>query len=791
MLSMAILRNRWGGFVGTFVALALGVGLMATVAQVMLANEARTPERYAAAPVVVHSGGLERPPFSRERADSLAAGLARVPGVSGVVAEHAFYAQPVGTDVVRGRGWSSASLAGQGILVGAVPKSDRQIAVGDELGLGLGSTVTVITARGPSAYQITGLTKGKDIYFSDDLARRSAPGVSVIGLMLAPGADVRAVESAASALVADEGSVLVGEERAALEPQEDANRRSDGTTLLGTMAAIAAFVSIFVVASTFALSVAQRRRELGLLRAVGATPRQVRRMMFGEALGVGAAASSCGALLAIPLTPLLAAMLDRAKLVAQGFSPTIQGWALLAAAVAGLVVALLGVWSASRRAGRVSPLEALREAAVDRKPMTGGRWVFGILLSLLGFGLAFGSAASGPSAVLSAAAFAAMALIAGLTLLAPVIIPSIAHITAWPLARMRGATGLLVRESMLVAVRRTASTAAPVLVTVGFAAVITGVIATFGVAVTEDGVIDARLRGGVVVLPDGTPGLSDAAVAAVGSGEGPLMSRIYARFADGQVSAVEAAGVTAAVFPMGADEIAIAEGYAESLDWKPGDTVEVVFADGERQSLRVKKITDDIDDDALAGGAVLPREVVREHDGNALTDAVFVKDDSAVAVQARVRALNAVAADPETYARARVAREENLIRLVVLVMVGLSLAYTAIAVANTLLMATTARARDFAVLRLSGATARQVATVVAAEAMVVTGIGAVLGFAVALVAVGGVAWALTKDIGVRIPLEMDWPVMGIVFGVCLALALAASVVPARLGMRSGAATRVD
>lgn len=784
MLAMATLRSRWGGFVGTFVALAFGVGLMATVAQVMLANEARTPERYSAAPVVVFSGGLDRPPFSRERADSFAGDLARIPGVRGVVAEHAFYAQPVGTDVVQGRGWSSASLAGQRPLAGAAPKSDRQMVVGDELGLGLGSTVTVITVSGPSGYQITGLIKGKDIYFSDELARRSAPGVSVIGLMLAPGTDVRAVESAASALVGEQASVLVGEQRAALEPQEDADRRSDGTILLGIMAAIAAFVSIFVVASTFALSVAQRRRELGLLRAVGATPRQVRRMMFGEALGVGVAASVCGALPAIPLTPLLAALLDRAKLVAQGFSPTIQGWALIAAAAAGLVVALMGVWSASRRAGKVSPLEALREAAVDRKPMTGGRWVFGILLCLLGFGLAFGSAASGPSAVLNAAAFAAMALIAGLTLLAPVIVAPLAYLAAWPLARMRGATGLLVRENMFAAARRTAATSAPVLVTVGFAAVITGVIATFGVAVKEDGVLDARPRGEVVVLANGTPGLSDAAVAAAGNGEGPLMSRIYARFTDGQVYPVEAAGVTSAVFPLSKEEIAIAEGYADSLGWKPGDTVEVVFADGEHKSLRVKKITDDIDDDALAGGAVLPRDVVREHDGNALTDAVFVKGESAAVVQDRVRGLNAVASDPETYAKARVAREENLLRLVVLVMVGLSLAYTAIAVANTLLMATTARTRDFAVLRLSGATARQVATMVTAEAVIVTGIGAALGFLVAFVAVGGVAWALTKDIGVAIPLKMDWPVMAIVFGACLALALAASVIPARISLRA-------
>lgn len=780
MLAISTIRERTAAFLGTFVALALGVGLIATTAQVMLANTPQTPARYAEAPVIVRSGGLDQPPFSRERAEALRAELSRIPGVSGAVTEHTFYAQPAGSDVVEGRGWSSSSIAGQRLVAGEAPSGERDLVVGEGLGFQLGATATVFTAAGPSGYQIKGLVKGKELYFSDAVARRSAPGVRAIGLMLAPGADVEAVTATAMTLLNGQGEVLTGGDRALLESRSDTRRRDDGTILLGTMLAIAGFVAIFVVASTFALSVAQRRREFGLLRAVGATPRQVRRMLFGEALVIGAVASATGALLAFPLTPMLARLLDRARLVASGFSPGIQVWALVAAAAAGLIVALAGVWSASRRAGKVRPLEALREAAVDRRPMTPGRWIFGLVFVVGGVVLASASTASGPSAVVSAAAFAAMALIAGLTLLAPVIIPPIAHTVAAPLSRARGAIGMLVRENTLVAVRRTASTAAPVLVTVGFGAVITGVIATFGVAVAQDGIIDAGPRGEVVVLPaSGTPGLTDATAAAIDTAEGPLMSTIYTPYP------VEVAGVEPDVFPLAPDEIAIAEGYSDMLNWVPGQRVEVVFADGERASLRVKEITDDIDDDALAGGAVLARSVVRQHDGNTLTDAVFVSGMSSEAVQAKLAGLGGVAADAETYARARVADEERLIRLVVLVIVGLSLAYTSIAIVNTLLMATTARVRDFTVLRLSGATPRQIARMAAAEAALVVGIGAGLGILVALVAVWGVAWGLTNDIGVRIPLEMDWPVVGLVAGGCLVLALAATVIPARLGLRKG------
>jgi putative ABC transport system permease protein len=376
-----------------------------------------------------------------------------------------------------------------------------------------------------------------------------------------------------------------------------------------------------------------------------------------------------------------------------------------------------------------------------------------------------------------------MALITGLTLFAPVLIPPIAHVVAWPLARFPGALGILVRENTLVAVRRTASTAAPVLLTVGLAALFTGVIATFAVAVRQDGIIDARSD--TIVLPQGTPGLTDATVAAVDGGQSTLMSFVYTRFPDGSEQRVEVAGVDPDVLPLAPGEIAIASGYADSLGWKPDDTITITFADGIQASMRVTQITDDIDDDALAGGAVLARRIVREHDHSALTEAVFVPSSTSIDVD--LDGLGAYLTDAATYADARVAEEARLAKLVVLVLVGLSLAYTSIAIANTLLIATTGRLRDFAVLRLSGATVGQIIAVVAAEAAFAVAIGAALGMAVAWTAVAGVAWGLSKDIGVTIPVTMDWPVTSLVLTGCLLLAVLASMLPARLALRAGTA----
>ncbi len=537
MYALATIRARLGAVTGTFVALALGVALIGTTALVMVSNVARTPDRFSATPAVVYRDG---PPFSLAAADSLSSRLTTVEGVAQAIVDYSFYAQPRSSDVSEGHGWSSA--AWQGRLQGDPPAGNGDVVVGRRIDAAPGSVVTIFTSAGPAEYRVTGVVDGEGLYFAEEMAHELTSGVAAIGLVVAPGTDLAQLQQRLAGVVGDEGRVLIGAERSALESSLDAGRRDGGSILLGTMASISGFVSVFVVSSTFALSVAQRRREFGLLRSIGATPRQIRRMLLGEALAVGVCAAGCGALLAVPLAPVLGRLLERATLVATGFTPEIVAWPLAGAAGVGILVALLGAWSASRRAGKVAALEALRTSYVETRAMTPARWLFGALFLLAGLGLSVGSVPSGASAVLNAAAFVGMALITGIALLAPVIIPPAAHVMAWPFTRLRGATGILVRENTLVAVRRTASTAAPILVTVGFAALVSGVIATFGVATRQDGLLDAR--GEVVVLPASTVGLSDAAVAAVPGGESLLMSNVYVSHPDGYQQQIEVAGVS-------------------------------------------------------------------------------------------------------------------------------------------------------------------------------------------------------------------------------------------------------
>ncbi|SCG72004.1 ABC transporter permease [Micromonospora halophytica] len=147
------------------------------------------------------------------------------------------------------------------------------------LGLLPGGPITLLTAAGPGPYTVTGLVDAPGVYVADEVAAALAPGVRGIGLLVAPGADPGEVAEAARGVVGGDGRALTGDRRSALEARGDARTRWIGMQVLTATAALARFVTVFVVASTFAFTFAQRRRELGLLRAVGATPRQVRRMV--------------------------------------------------------------------------------------------------------------------------------------------------------------------------------------------------------------------------------------------------------------------------------------------------------------------------------------------------------------------------------------------------------------------------------------------------------------------------------------------------------------------------------
>ncbi|MGW4705677.1 FtsX-like permease family protein, partial [Streptomyces sp. NPDC004285] len=649
------LRARWASFLGGFVALALGVGLLTTMGLGLAATShapERPPERFASSPVVVQGR------------DRLTLDVRRGP-VTAPVEQRLDRPQPVDGEVVRE----------------------------------LRARWRVTASGGPDAVGVD-----------------------------APAAEVRA-------LVGDRAQVLTGDERVRADPDPERDARALVTlnALLGTSGGVTAFVSVFVVASTFAFAVALRRREFGLLRTAGATPGQIRRLLLAEAAVLGVLASAAGCALGALGGPLLARTLVDGGLAPAWFTVGGPSWPFHAAFWTGVTVALAGAVAASRRAGKVGPTAALREADVDADALPLGRAVIGTGLVLAGLGLLAWTCATDPSALLKRKTYTTlpMLLITGAALLSPLLVRPAAR-----LLRARGAVGTLVRENSAAAVRRTAAVAAPVLVTVALAGTLFG----SATSVTRAKEAEAREQttaqyvvGGADLRPPAAAP-AGAVISATGA------TSVFVRDGD---EAVVKYGARAVADPAAFAELArlpVTAGDLRDLDdrsivvneeferHRVGETVEVWRADGSGPvRLRVAAVL------ALGTGDNGPY-VTRANAPGATLDRIDARGGGA----ATVRALEASGGTPP----ARAAGTTRASRLGMVLVLGIALVYTVIGLANTLLMATSVRGGELASLRLAGATRSQILRVVTGEAALAVAIGTALGLAVTAVVLGTLGAAL-------------------------------------------------
>ncbi|UPK75297.1 ABC transporter permease [Nocardioidaceae bacterium SCSIO 66511] len=777
MIAWSTARYRWRTLLGSFIALALGIGLLASAAIVIASSRAQPDPRYAAADVLVAPEAIGDPatltdrrlPWSSSEAARLTQELSGLEGVRTAAADRAYPVEvsydgeqrsDAADDELLGHGWSSHRLGEDSLVDGTEPGEETQVVVPASYGIKPGERVELSTPIGQQDMTVAGTSTGSSVYVADGLARKWSTGASAIGVVLDADADVGDVEAAVREVVGADASVLTGPDRSELENAVDRSNRNVGAQLLTAMGVLSSFVSVFVVATTFAFVVAHRRREIGLLRAIGATPRHVRRMLLGEALVVGIVASGVGALLGLVGAPLLGGWMVDSGMQARDWEPTTIGMPLLVSVVTGIAVALAGVWAASRRAARTSPLQALRESSVEHRAMTGARWVVGSAAVTGGITLAVLAPGAEGGAVAGFAVGAVAAFVTGLTMLAPVHLP--------PLVRLfcpgRTTAAELVRAESKVGVRRLASLVAPVFVTVAFTVTITGMTNTMDGAFSAD-VRDDVPTDHVVVPDDPTVGVPDSAVrAAERSG-----ARVAADLATGVVVGgtwQEALGSERIAVERGA--IAVSAAASADLQWRDGDRVPLTWADGRRSTVRVAVIED------APAPIVVNRAQARSHDPAAVADVGYVEPTDLHDLSTAVASTAASVLSTDSYESVDNADEERLLRLFVVVLLALSTGFTALAIANTMLMATGERRHDFGVLRMAGATTRQIRRYVGVEASVVVLIGSLLGVVVAWPAVYGIAAGLSDDLGFDVAVAMDWRAVIVVVVGCLAIAVASS-----------------
>jgi putative ABC transport system permease protein len=571
--------------------------------------------------------------------------------------------------------------------------------------------------------------------------------------------------------------------------------------VLSMVGVISGFITIFVIASTFAFAVASRRREVGLLRLIGATPKQVQRMVLGEALIVALAASITGAVLAQLATPLLlakASYTDLAPVKLETASP----WVPLAIAVgAGLVVAMLGARSAARRAGRVGAVDALREAALEPPRIGPVRVIFGVLV-LAGAIVMLALIRPGTGeGVIPLAMFTPMFLVVALTLLAPIVVPLIARLWALPLVAWTDVSGRLARSNVVAAPRRSASLAAPIL---SISAIAGSIVLTlsFAADASTATIRDTVLAPIVVTAPENSPAVGERILAtpgvAVADGAIPLglirTDGDSAELEDAAGIDPAVAGRTRTITPVAGDltkltgkTVAVNKQVAGLGQYHVGDKINVTFADRTADQLEVVAILKDAAE--VTPGLLISLDLARQHAPKASPAQWFIQPADGIEASALIAALDeslsgtgadVVPAAEWEQAQGEALRQGNQFGLILLL--GPAALYSGIAIANTLLMGSLQRRHEFVTSRLLGATPAQIRRMVLWEASLVGTVALSLGTVITVTVGLLIRHAMTVDLA-DVPTTVPWLTLLGIAAVCLVLAVGSALAPTSVILR--------
>jgi putative ABC transport system permease protein len=558
-----------------------------------------------------------------------------------------------------------------------------------------------------------------------------------------------------------------------------AQQLSDGytgaITLLAMTLGFATFLAVFIVSATFAFTVAQRRRDLALLRLVGASRRQLRRLLLSEAVLLGLVGTALGVPAGLLLMRVQSWLLTTLGFLPPEFSPHWQDWILGVSAGVGLLVALAGVLTASRRASKVRPLEALRDNENAARVMSLSRWFFGLLFLAGSITLVITSQLAASDGAVPKSMLVALTGSVALCAFSPLLVPLVGRIGA---LFARRPVGVLAQANLRAGVRRSASTAAPLVVLTGM---VLGAGVTFASAGAAAAADQARsLRADLVVESPRGPLAADGVRAVSLERRIPAVVTTFEPDDDGPEPQTES-GVLSAVDPARYRMLHRVRLDAGSLDALHGNTIAVgagvgpmlgdrvsVGIGGAQRSLRVVAVLSEgmsAGDEYLVPSGFAGRAAGTE----AMVD---VRDGTSVsAVTGTLRPAGARVLTKAEYLRVHPAGGGTGNPGIMLVLLGLSGLYAAMAVVNAVVIAAAERKREFAVARVTGFRRAAVVRMAVYESVAVAGIGVFLGLlasAGAALAIGMATGRLAGAFTVVMPLPL---LGGLLAGAFLLVAL--------------------
>ncbi|MGW7274852.1 ABC transporter permease [Streptomyces sp. NPDC054864] len=817
-LARAAIRFKPAAFVGTFVALMMAA-LIVSACGILLETGARAsvpPTRYANAPVVaaadqrahfVTGSGESRsdtatPLPDRARIDnSLVAKAGSVPGARTAVPDVTFPVQSGGKEVTA-HGWGSTAFTGEKLTAGRAPHSGEVVIAAP--GASVGERTTLTTADGPRDFRVSGTVEagpgGLTAWFTDsDAVRLSGhPGrIDAVAVLPKDGVTDAALKSQVAHAVGGRADVHTGDDRSEAEGSELAYAQEMLTGIGGSFGGIATMVAMFTAAGTVALSVGQRAREYALLRAIGTTPRQIRRTIATEALLVAPLAGAVGVLPGIALARWWFGQLKDRGAIPEALDLSISFIPLVSAVGVAVLTALVSGYMAARRPSRIRPGQALSESSVERLRFGWIRTPLGIAAAVGGCVLAgIASSLTGDDAANVALGIVMLFMLA-VALLGPLVARGCAALFGLPL-RGAGASASLAAANSRTNARRLASAITPIVLAMAFSSTLVfmhtsedrvaadqqregitadHIVTAAGAGATPDGVAKAGQAPGVT---SAVGLLRTSVLVPVGSGGDRWLESASAQGVTGSprdLAKVQDVGVrTGTMAALGKGEIAVDAKLADSAKVRTGERLALRMPDGTKAT---RKVVATYDRGLGLSQVTLPAPDLKEHLTSPFSSEIWTRGTSS---QTTLTALTAFGTlqDRDDYATAQ-STDRAVNAWANTVMAAVLGGFAAIAAVNTLVMTVLDRRRELGTLRLIGSTRRQVMRMVRWEALLVASAGIAIGSAIALATLIPLMNGLTGESPYIPPL-----VYGSFVAATLALGLAATALPARAALKARA-----
>ena len=742
--------------------------------------------------------------------------LRQVDGVAAATADVIGYAQLVGKDGTAystggpptfGQNFDAEPLLSPYTLrTGAAPAGPDEVAVdartAQQTGYVVGDRVPVLLPEGQRVLLLTGVFGFGD---NDNLGGASIaafeqttaqelfaePG-EVVSIRLAAqeGTDPETLRTAVAAVLPPELEALVGADAAQEQADEIKGFFGFFQTFLLVFAGVALFVGAFLIFNTFSILVAQRQRELALLRALGASRRQVTLSVLAESLLVGLVASALGLGLGVAVAVGLQALINAFGGALPSGPLVLATRTVVVSLVVGVVVTVAAALLPARRAAAVPPVAAMRDAVSPEKPLR-RQSVVGAVLLIAGV-VALVVGLEGQIALIGVGA---LLVFLGVAAVSPLLSRPVSRLVGTPLSR--GVPGRLGRLNAMRNPRRTASTAAALMIGLALVTAV-GVLGASAKASVESAVT-ASVGADVVVQGGGFQGFPSAVAEVLADAPGVAA---VDRIRQDQAQVADTTTFLAAVAPeaigrglrltavegelrLAPGVLLVGQGEAKARGLSAGDSVPVRLPRGGQRDYEVAGV---YEDNELVGPYLLDLADAATGFSGPTDVALLLTAAEGVDTATLVATAEAATADYPTVEVldqqgfvADAASRIDVVISIINVLLALSVLIAVLGIVNTLALAVLERTRELGLLRAVGLGRRQTRRMVTVEAVIVAVFGALLGIGVGSLLGIALQRALVDE-GIT---DLRFPVSRLVlFVVVAALAgVVAALLPARRAAR--------